>query len=93
MQLHNDRDKRLQPTRRSQIDTPPANAEFVMHRRGTPVPRLTKRLQRPEMRLPDAGTVGDSPMITMCYEAHLSMQKMLAAFAELRGDDAADAVG
>jgi len=36
---------------------------------------------------------GDSPMITACYEAHLSMEKMLAAFAELRGDDAEEAIG
>jgi hypothetical protein len=32
----------------------------------------------------------DSPPF---YEAHLSMQKMLVAFAELRGDEAADAIG
>jgi hypothetical protein len=49
--------------------------------------------QRPEPLLHDAGIVDDSPMITMCYEAHLAMQKMLAVFAELRGDDAADTIG
>jgi hypothetical protein len=32
-------------------------------------------------------------MIAACYEGHLSMEKMLAAFAELRGDDAGDAIG
>jgi len=35
----------------------------------------------------------DSPMITAIYEAHLSMEKMLAAFAKLRGDDVEDAIG
>jgi hypothetical protein len=39
------------------------------------------------------GIADDSPMIAACYEGHLSMQKMLAAFAELRGDDAGDAIG
>jgi hypothetical protein len=29
-------------------------------------------------------------MITLCYEAHLAMKQMLAALAELRGDDAED---
>ena len=28
-----------------------------------------------------------SPMYTACYEAHLRMAQMLAAFAEFRGDD------
>ena len=32
-------------------------------------------------------------MITAVYEAHLSMEKMLAILAELRGDDAEHAVG
>ncbi|MGO9995549.1 MAG: hypothetical protein ACLPTF_23975 [Steroidobacteraceae bacterium] len=34
----------------------------------------------------------DSPMITAVYEAHLSMEKMLAALAELRMDDAEGAL-
>jgi hypothetical protein len=41
----------------------------------------------------DDGIAADSPMITACYEAHLSMEKMLAVWAELRGDDAADEIG
>jgi hypothetical protein len=41
----------------------------------------------------DDGIAADSPMITACYEAYLSMEKMLAVLAELRGDDAADAIG
>ena len=32
-------------------------------------------------------------MITACYEAYLSMEKMLAAFAQLRGDDVEDSMG
>jgi len=39
------------------------------------------------------GITDDSPMITAVYEAHLSMERMLAAFAELRGDHAVDAIG
>jgi hypothetical protein len=39
------------------------------------------------------GIADNFPMITACYEAHLSMEKMLAAFAALRGDDAEDAIG
>jgi hypothetical protein len=83
MHLHDQTDKRLQPTRLTRIETSPANARFGMRF----VHRAIKRFQRPERRLRDAWIVDDSPMITMCYEAHLSMQKMLAAFAELRGDD------
>ena len=93
MQFQDDRDQRLHSMRHSQIDTPPVNAKFVMRRRGTPVPRPLQKTQRPESQLHDAGIVDDSPMITMCYEAHLSMQKMLAVFAELRGDDAPDITG
>ena len=38
----------------------------------------------------DDGITDDSPMITAVYEAHLVMEKMRAALAELRGDDAED---
>jgi hypothetical protein len=41
---------------------------------------------------PIEGPLDDSPMIAACYEVHLSMQKMLAVFAELRGDDAGQPV-
>jgi hypothetical protein len=54
---------------------------------------LRPTFQRPEPLLHDDGIVDDSLVISMCYEAHLSMQKMLAVFAELRGDDAADTIG
>jgi hypothetical protein len=37
----------------------------------------------------DNGIVDDLLVISMCYEAHLSMQQMLAVFSEMReGDDA-----
>jgi len=39
------------------------------------------------------GIAEDSAMITAVYEAHLSKEKMLAALAELRGDDAGHIVG
>ena len=48
---------------------------------------------RSELLSQDDGITDDSPMITAVYEAHLSMEKMLAAFAELRGDEAEDAIG
>ena len=40
--------------------------------------------------LHDEGTTDDWLVISMCYEAHLSMQQMLAALSEMRGDDAVD---
>jgi hypothetical protein len=49
-------------------------------------------LQREEPLSQVDGIAGDSPMIAACYEAHLSMEKMLAVLAELRGDDAGDAI-
>jgi hypothetical protein len=93
MQFQDDTDQRSHSTRHSQIDTPPVSAKFVMRRRGTRVPRPIQKAQRADSQLHDAGIVDESPMVTMCYEAHLSMQKMLAVFAELRGDDAADIIG
>ena len=40
--------------------------------------------------LHDEGIIDDLLVISMCYEAHLSMQQMLAALSEMRGDDAVD---
>jgi hypothetical protein len=48
---------------------------------------------RSELLSQEDGIADDSPMITACYETHLAMEKMLAVFAELRGDDAEDAIG
>lgn len=47
-----------------------------------------KRSRPPAVPSRDEGTADESLMITACYEAHLSMQQMLAVFAEMRGDDA-----
>jgi hypothetical protein len=58
-----------------------------------PPPGNAKRLHRAVRLLQDDGIVEDSPVINICYEAHLSMEKMLAAFAELRGDDTASTIG
>ena len=38
--------------------------------------------------LQDNEIVDDLLVISMCYEAHLSMQQMLAAFSEIREGDA-----
>ena len=46
-----------------------------------------------ELLSQDDGNTDDSPMITAVYETHLSMEKLLAALAELRGDDAEDPIG
>jgi hypothetical protein len=94
MRFHKDRDNRLHPMRSPKIAAPPSrNAKFVM-RTGTLAPPPIKRQSlRSELLLQEDGIAGDSPMITACYEAHLSMEKMLAVFAELRGDDAEDAIG
>jgi hypothetical protein len=40
----------------------------------------------------ESTTVDTSPMVTACYEAYLDMRKLLAVLAELRGDDAQDAL-
>jgi hypothetical protein len=91
MRFHVERDKRLHPIRDVQIDAPPSsNRAFVMRRYGTSgqLPFTSKRAASLTY---DERIVDDSPMIAMCYEAHLSMQSMLAAFAEARGDGDAPA--
>ena len=88
MRFHIERDKRLHPTR-SQNEAPlPINEKFVFRRRAALEQRPFKRSQYSAVPLRDEGTTDDSLMITACYEAHLSMQQMLAVFAEMRGDDA-----
>jgi hypothetical protein len=54
-----------------------------------PIARQSLRL---ELLSQNDGIAEDSAMIAAVYEAHLSMEKMLAVFAELRGDDAGHAV-
>ena len=95
MRFHKDRENRFYPMRPFQIDAPPPrNTKFVMRRPGTLGPRpIKRRSPRSELLSQEDGIDGDSPMITACYEAHLSMEKMLAVFADLRGDDAEDAIG
>ena len=89
MRFHDEREKRLHPIRPHQ---PPArSAKFVLHKREIRGQRpLQSRCVHSELWSQEDGVSGDSPMITACYEAHLAMKKMLAAFAELRGDDAED---
>jgi hypothetical protein len=96
MKFHKDRDNRLHPLRAAGFDAPPPrNAKFVLRRPGALGPRPTKRQSlRSERRSQSDGIADDdSPMLAACYEGHLCMEKMLAAFAELRGDDTADAIG
>ena len=94
MKFHKDRDNRLYPMRPAQIDAPPArSAKFGKRRPTSLLPRLMTPSLRAERLSQDDGIAVDSPMIAACYEAHLSMEKMLAALAELRGDDAEHAVG
>lgn len=87
---------------RLQIDTgkdlyamlPQRDAESAMDQRGILVPRpIARQSLRSELPSQDDGITDDSPMITALYEAHLSMEKMLAALAELRLDDAEGAIG
>lgn len=92
MRFHKDSDKRFQ--RPSRIDAPPPrNARFTMRRPETlhQCP-CKKRSPRTELLLQEDGIADDSPMIAACYEAYLSMEKMLAVFATLRGDNAEDAI-
>jgi hypothetical protein len=94
MRFHNERDKRLHPMRHSQIEAlPPGNQKFAIRRRGTLAQRPFKRPERSEVLLQGNEIADDSIMITVCYEAHLSMQQMLAALAEIRGDDAEGQTG
>jgi hypothetical protein len=87
MRFHDERDKRLHSMRHSQIPAkPPGNQRFAVHRSGTLAQSPIKRSRRSEVPLQDDDD--DSLMVTVCYEAHLSMQQMLAVFAEMRGDDA-----
>jgi hypothetical protein len=94
MRFHNERDKRLHPMRHSQIEEPsPGNQKFAIRRRGTLAQRPIKTSRRSEVLLQDNEIADDSIMITVCYEAHISMQQMVAAFAEMRGDDAEGPTG
>jgi hypothetical protein len=89
MRFHDERDKRLDAMRHFRIHAPPPGSKpFVLRRQGTLPQRPIKRSQRSEVLSRDDGIVDDTLMITLCYEDHLSMQQMLAALAEMRGEDA-----
>lgn len=88
MRFHKDRENRLYPLSHSPINAPPPrNAKFVMRSPGS---LAHHPVERPAPRSDSLaeGMTGESPMLTAYYEAYLSMEQMLAAFAELRGDGA-----
>jgi hypothetical protein len=94
MRFHDERNKRLRPMGHFQIDAPPSgNETFVTRRRGILAWRPIKSLQRSESLLHIEEIADESLVITLCYEAHLAMQQMLAVFADMRGDDAEGASG
>jgi hypothetical protein len=89
MRFHDETNKRLHPMGHSQIDAPASGDErFVIRRRALLAPRPINRSQRSEFLLHDEEIADESLVVTLCYEAHLAMQQMLAVFAEMRGDDA-----
>ena len=95
MRFHIDWGKTLHAMLPSQINALLLrNAKSAMRQPGTlalrPIERQSLRL---ELLSQNDGIAEDSAMITAVYEAHLSMEKMLAALAELRGDDAGRALG
>ncbi|MGO9990553.1 MAG: hypothetical protein ACLQAR_15595 [Steroidobacteraceae bacterium] len=95
MRFHIDWGKTFQAMLAFQI-SPPAqrNIKSAIRQPETLAPRpMARRSPRLELPSQNAGIVEDSAMISALYEAHLSMEKMLAALAEFRGDDAEDALG
>ncbi len=95
MRLHIEWGKTLQAILPFQINPSPARfAKSATRQPGIlargPMARHSVRL---ELLSQNDGIAEDSAMITAVYEAHLSMEKMLAALAELRGDDAEYASG
>jgi hypothetical protein len=92
VRFHTERDRRLHPMRDTQMSAPPPG-RFVNRRRGDAMQRPIDRNQRSRLPLHDDENVDDLLVIDICYEAHLSMQQMLAAFAQIRGDDTVDPIG
>ncbi len=78
-----------------QINTPPlCTTKSAMRQPGTFARRhIARKSLRLKLLSQNDGIAEDSAMITAVYETHLSMEKMRAALAELRGDDAEHAVG
>lgn len=87
MRFHDERNKRLHPRAHSQIAPPSANEKFVIRRRALLAGRPINRSQRSESQLTEE-IADESLVVTLCYEAHLAVQQMLAVFADMRGDDA-----
>ncbi len=81
MRFHDERDKRLYPLGHSQIDAPPIRRRALLARRPMNRSQLADSLPHREE------IADESLVITLCYEAHVAMQQMLAVFAEMRGDD------
>jgi hypothetical protein len=55
---------------------------------------ITARSVSMELRSQEDGLADeDSPMIAAVYESHLCMEKMVSAFAEIRGDEAPGILG
>jgi len=91
MRFHKYADKRFHG---ADPPSPPRNARFMMGRSKTlPQHRIKSERLSSELLSQEDGIADDSPMISASYEAHLSMEKMLAVFAQLRGDDAEEAIG
>ncbi len=95
MRFHIDWGKALHAILLFPINLPsPRNVRSAICQAGTLARRpITRQSLRLEVLSQNDGIAEDSAMITALYEAHLSMEKMLAALAELRGDDAEHAVG
>ncbi len=95
MRFHIDWRKTLHAILLFQINLPPPRSvRSAIRQPGTLARRpITRQSLRFEVLSQNDGIAEDSAMITAVYEAHLSMEKMLAALAELRGDDAEHAVG
>jgi hypothetical protein len=71
------------------IGSPPRQPKFGVRPPGMLAHRwISRQSARTNARTWTDEITADSPMVTACYEAHLCMESMLAAFAELRGDDA-----
>jgi hypothetical protein len=90
MRFHIDRYEGFHPMLAFQFNAPASrNADFALRPPENPAPRPSASPPlRPESPLSQDPLIADEhPMITALYEAHLAKEKMLAAFAELRGDD------
>jgi hypothetical protein len=90
MRFHINWGKAIQALVPFQIKAPPLRTDSAAM--GQPGTLLRRPIARQSLRLEvlsqNDGITEDSAMIAAVYEAHLSMEKMLAVLAEIRGDDA-----